>query len=232
MTAITPAERIISLRDVSMTRGDRQVLSGINLDVYRGDFLAITGPNGGGKTTLLRIILRLLKPTQGTVRYFSGGCVAKHLSTGYLPQKNSIDSRFPITVRQVVESGLVSGAGRELPDHRAKVDEMLADIGLSHKADSPIGALSGGQLQRTLLGRALVAPHELIVLDEPLSYIDREFEQRMYEIIARRAESATVLLVSHEMTQFARMANRHVIIDHTLSECRSHSHNVHYDCEV
>lgn len=98
---------IISLRDISRRWDGKDVLSDINFDVRRGDFVAITGPNGGGKTTLLRIILKLLKPTSGTVTYMDDGQPVENLSIGYLPQKNMIDARFPITVGEVVASGLI-----------------------------------------------------------------------------------------------------------------------------
>ena len=103
----THPDTIISLRGVTQRWDQRTVLQGVDLDINRGDFIAITGPNGGGKTTLLRIILKLLKPTAGTVTYLHEGNPVKKLSIGYLPQKNMIDSRFPITVSEVVASGLI-----------------------------------------------------------------------------------------------------------------------------
>ena len=95
-----------SLRDVSMSHDRRTVLANVNLDIDRGDFIAITGPNGGGKTTLLRIILKLLKPTTGSVTYLADGRPTRYLNIGYLPQKNMIDSRFPITVGEVIRLGV------------------------------------------------------------------------------------------------------------------------------
>lgn len=222
--------KIIDIDGVGMVRDGKRILSDIDLSVDAGDFLAITGPNGGGKTTLLRIILKLLKPTAGSVCYFTDGAEVKRLSIGYLPQKNSIDSRFPMTVKQVISSGLLGVNGLDKARAEELTDSTLRDVELTDKANSPIGALSGGQLQRTLLGRALIAPHDVLVLDEPLSYIDRAFENKIYELIARRAPYTTIILVSHEMTRFAQMANRHLIIDRTLTECHSASHRIHCDC--
>lgn len=224
---------IIRLDGITMRRERRTVLSDIHLDVDQGDFLAITGPNGGGKTTLLRIMLRLLKPTGGTVTYFgTSGQPGATLRIGYLPQKNAIDSRFPISVRQVIASGL---AGHMAPgvsgkEADAMVNEMLRRVELHSHAGSPIGEISGGQLQRALLGRALIASPELLVLDEPLSYLDRHFEKKLYDELAAIAPETTIVLVSHEMTRIAGMATRHVVIDHTLTECHYASHAVHYDC--
>lgn len=229
MTATLP-ETIISLRDISQRWDNRTVLSGINFDVNRGDFIAITGPNGGGKTTLLRIILKLLKPTTGSVTYMRDGVPTKSLSIGYLPQKNMIDSRFPITVREVVASGLLGDkTGKE--ETKALTDETIRIIGLEEHASKSIGSLSGGQLQRALLGRAIISQPRLLVLDEPLSYVDKQFEHYIYDLVDRLSHTTTILLVSHEMSTIAGMANRHLIIDHTLHECPSHHHHVHYECD-
>ncbi len=220
---------IISLRDVSRRWEGKVTLSDINFDVKRGDFIAITGPNGGGKTTLLRIILKLLKPTSGTVRYLEDGHTVDNLSIGYLPQKNMIDSHFPITVEEVVASGLI-GEGMSRDETAELTGKTLALMGLEDHAGKSIGTLSGGQLQRALLGRAIISSPKVLVLDEPLSYVDKQFEQYIYTLVERLSATTTILLVSHEMSTIAGMANRHLIVDHSLHECHSPHHHVHYDC--
>lgn len=220
---------IISLRDISRRWDGKDILTDINFDVRRGDFIAITGPNGGGKTTLLRIILKLLKPSSGSVTYFSDGHPVEKLSIGYLPQKNMIDSRFPITVSEVVASGL-TGVDIDKDRADALTGKILGLMGLAEHAGMSIGVLSGGQLQRALLGRAIISSPEVLVLDEPLSYVDKRFEQSIYELVDRLSSTTTILLVSHEMSTIAGMANRHLIIDHALHECHSPHHHVHYDC--
>lgn len=215
-----------------MSWENRRVLSDVSLDVRQHDFLAITGPNGGGKSTLLRIILRLLKPTAGTVTYYdTSGNRINNLHIGYLPQKNMIDSRFPITVKEVIASGLAGPHGSRLPDHSRLVDEALDTVELRSHADSAIGALSGGQLQRALLGRAIISRPDVLVLDEPLSYLDKNFEQHTYRILQSLAPHTTILLVSHEMTTIATMASRHLIIDNNLHECTAHHHFIRTDCQ-
>ncbi len=230
MQTSSDKQTIISLRDISRTWEGRTVLSDINLDVNLGDFIAITGPNGGGKTTLLRIILRLLTPSTGTVTYLHEGVPTDSLSIGYLPQKNMIDSRFPITVEEVVASGLL-GSGISKQESRRLTAETLGLIGLSGHSSKSIGTLSGGQLQRALLGRAVISHPSVLVLDEPLSYVDKQFEHYIYDLVAELSHDTTILLVSHEMSTIADMANRHLIIDHTLRECHSAHHHVHYDCD-
>ncbi len=214
-------EPLIELRGVGMTRPARTVLSGVDLTVRRGDFIAVTGPNGGGKTTLLRIILRLLQPTEGTVTYLPAlGTV------GYLPQKNRIDAMFPISVSEVISSGLLAVKGLDKAERLRRVDEVLHLIGLESHAKSPIGAISGGQLQRTLLGRAIISCPDLLIMDEPLSYLDKEFEQRTLDLIAHMASHSTIILVSHDMTGITGMATRHLLVDRTVSECEAHHHRI------
>lgn len=223
-------ELIIALRHITKRWEQKTVLNDINFDVHQGDFIAITGPNGGGKTTLLRILLRLLKPTEGTVTYYHEGKPVKDLSIGYLPQKNLIDSRFPISVSEVIASGLI-GEQLSKDEIRTRVRETTELMGLESHADASIGNLSGGQLQRALLGRAIISKPHVLVLDEPLSYVDKRFEHHIYDLVEELAKSTTLLLVSHEMSTIAGMANRHLIIDHNLTECHSAHHHVHYDCE-
>lgn len=217
---------LVSISDVSMGWEGRTVLSHVSMHVCEGDFIAITGPNGGGKTTLLKLILGLLKPMSGKVVRN-----VRNLTIGYLPQKNMIDSQFPISVSQVIKSGLIGMKNLDPAEREARYRETLKAVGLENHAEQAIGVLSGGQIQRALLGRAIISRPQLLVLDEPLSYIDKRFEAHLYELMREIARTTTIVLVSHEMSTIAGMANRHFIVDHTLHECTAHHHYVHTGCD-
>lgn len=224
---------LIELNGVSHQYTNRIVLQDVSLTVGEGDFIAITGRNGGGKTTLLRLILRLIRPTVGTVIHHTMPGTDRPLNIGYLPQKNMIDSRFPITVREVITMGLDKRTFKRLNyAQRAQIDDTIALMGLDDVADNPIGDISGGQLQRALLGRAIITEPDLLVMDEPLSYIDKHFERHLYDIIGRLADHITILLVSHDVTTVAQMANRHLIVDRTITECHSHQHFITLSCDI
>ena len=216
---------IISLEDVSVAYDRKTVLDHIGLSVHKGDFMAITGPNGGGKTTLLRVMLRLLKPTSGRVVYYSDSREVNRLPIGYLPQKSMIDTKFPISVRETVMSGLARGVFGRLPgDAGEKFDAAVELCGIGEYLHKGVGELSGGQLQRTLLARAVISDPEVLVLDEPLSYVDKQFEHRIYSIMEQLSRRTTIILVSHEMSVISGMANRHLIVDHGITECHALHH--------
>jgi zinc transport system ATP-binding protein len=224
---------IVQLRDVAVALDGRTILSDINMEVQRGSFVAITGPNGGGKTTLLRTLLRLIRPTCGRVIYRDPqGREIKKLRIGYLPQKNMIDTRFPVTVAEVMLSGLFHSLRHRCTqaDYR-RLQETLTLVGADKFRNHPIGELSGGQLQRTLIGRALISRPELLVLDEPLSYVDKQFERQIYDIMATVARHTTIVLVSHEMSIISSMATHHLIVDHGIHPCHALHHYIPDACE-
>lgn len=224
-------EKLIELNDITVRFEGKTALDDVSLTVAKGDFMAITGPNGGGKTTLLRVMLRLLKPNAGTIEYFNDGIPVKNLRIGYLPQKSKIDTRFPITVAETIKSGQLKGFfSRRTSEDDDAFERVVDTCGVADYLDRTVGVLSGGQLQRTLLARAIVSNPELIVLDEPLSYVDKNFEQQIYSIMETLARDHTIVLVSHEMSVISGMANRHIIVDHTIHECHAHHHFIPSNC--
>lgn len=193
---------ILSLRGIAAAYDKKQVLYDINLDVYEHDFLGIIGPNGGGKTTLIKVMLGLLKPTAGSVSFFHNGTKSNTLCMGYLPQYTKVDKKFPICVEEVVLSGLSSRKpliGGYSHEQKKKAEEVIERMGLEGLNKRPIGQLSGGQLQRALLGRAVISDPQLLILDEPSTYIDKKFEARLYELLGEINRECAIVLVSHDI---------------------------------
>ena len=174
---------ILRLEDASIGYSDTLVLEHFDWSIQRGERWAITGPNGCGKTTLMRTLLRLIPLRGGRLSYFdAAGRETNALVTSYLPQINQIDRHFPIRVWEVIDSGLP----KVLRDPKARREERsrLAEaVGVHELLDNPIGRLSGGQLQRTLLARALASQPELLILDEPLSFLDRAYKQSFQSLL-------------------------------------------------
>ena len=188
---------IIKIRNLDAAYHGKLVLSKVSLSIMQHDFIGIIGPNGGGKTTLLKIIMGQMKPLKGTVEYY-----IDRSDIGYLPQGYSLDERFPITVREVVESGLenrMKFGGRTSKTQKLQVDSILQRTGIADLHLRSIGELSGGEMQRTLLARALVSSPRLLVLDEPDTYVDNRFEMELYGLLRELNETIAILLVSHDI---------------------------------
>ena len=227
---------LIEIKNLSAGYDSRTVLRNVNLTVYDRDFLGIIGPNGGGKTTFIKCILGLLKPTAGEILYSDKrfvtsdkqGSAAQRpaltanrsvLKMGYLPQYNSIDRKFPITVEEVILSGLSSQKSlisRFTATHREKARQVIARMGLEGLEKRAIGALSGGQLQRALLGRAIISDPALVVLDEPSTYIDKRFEARLYELLAEINHDCAIILVSHDIGTVLQQVKSIACVNETL----------------
>lgn len=217
---------IIEIKNLNAGYDGRSVLRDVNLTVYERDFLGIIGPNGGGKTTLIKCILGLLKPTSGEIILASHLTADSQLSTlncqltmGYLPQYNSIDRKFPITVKDVILSGLSSKKSlisRFTAQHREKAHQVIARMGLEGLEERAIGALSGGQLQRALLGRAIISDPEVVILDEPSTYIDKRFEARLYELLAEINKDCAIILVSHDIGTVLQQVKSIACVNETL----------------
>lgn len=223
--------KLIEIKDTTVKYDRKTILDHVSLTIYKGDFVAITGPNGGGKTTLLKVLLRLIKPNAGTVAYYDERGLTKRLRLGYLPQKSNIDTNFPITVAETIRSGQITGLfHRRSSEDESEMNKVVELCGVGSYLNQTVGELSGGQLQRTLLARALVSKPDVIVLDEPLSYVDKTFERQIYSIMETLAKSHTMILVSHEMSVISGMANRHIIVDRGIHECKAHHHSI-AECE-
>ena len=196
------ASPIIEIKNLSFTFNGHDVLKNVDLTVNKGEFLALIGPNGGGKTTLLRILLGLLQPHRGTIKVF--GRPPRDIShrIGYVPQDVQLNRNFPVSAIDVVLMGrLRSGKGRSRysREDRMMAQNALSKVELNHCANRRIDELSGGQRQRIFIARALVSEPELLLLDEPTSSIDTPSQSEFYALLKDLNQSATILLVSHDL---------------------------------
>ena len=181
------SEALLSLSAVNLVLGDKTLLEDINLQLSAGEIVTVVGPNGAGKTTLLRVALGLQKPTSGDVH------CASDIIVGYVPQKLHIDPTFPITVRRFL------ALGRSNPG--TQFDALLAEVGAKHVIDSPLQNLSGGELQRVLMARALIRNPNVLVLDEPVQGVDVHGQAELYDLISRVSSErgCAILMVSHDL---------------------------------
>ncbi|MDR2679877.1 MAG: ABC transporter ATP-binding protein [Tannerella sp.] len=212
-------EKLIEIRNLTVVYDTKPVLKNVDLDVWDGDFLGITGPNGGGKTTLLKAILGLMKPVAGNISFFDCGKPVSSLKIGYLPQINPIDRRFPISVYEVVASGLAreKKSFRDFSaEQKSRVHNLITQMGLEQFSKRAIGELSGGQLQRALLARAVVSEPQILILDEPNTYVDKHFESRFYELLGEINKKTAVMLVSHDVGTLLTMVKNVACVNETL----------------
>lgn len=215
---------LIEIKELSAAYDGHTVLKNVNLIVYEQDFLGIIGPNGGGKTTLIKCILGLLKPTAGKIEYYStrneeASPKQSKMSMGYLPQYNSLDKKFPINVEEVILSGLSSQKpliSRFTSEDRVKGEQVIKRMGLEGLGKRAIGTLSGGQMQRALLGRAIISNPEVLVLDEPSTYIDKRFEAHLYKLLAELNHECAIILVSHDIGTVLQQVKSIACVNETL----------------
>lgn len=222
--------KLLQIENLSVSYDKKVVLRDVSLTVNKLDFLGIIGPNGGGKTTLIKTILGLKSPDKGKISFFKEGQKVERIKIGYLPQYNNIDKKFPISVRETILSGL-SGQKSLLKrfsrQQLLKVEETIERMGLTGLEERPIGQLSGGQMQRALLGRAVVSDPDIVVLDEPSTYIDKQFEAKLYELLKEINKERAILLVSHDINTVKQNAKAivHIVncqlsVDNRPLECR------------
>jgi zinc transport system ATP-binding protein len=192
---------LLSVKNASVRLDGDLVLENASIDVNKNDFIGIIGPNGGGKTTLIKMMLGLIKPIGGSVEYHIPHAIGKS-KIGYLPQVHEFDSKFPISVEEVILSGLAGKRrliSRHAPEDRRKAQYWMEKLGIIDIKRKPIGNLSGGEKQRAFLCRSLISDPELIILDEPDTYVDNRFEKELYEELQELNERMAIVLVSHDV---------------------------------
>lgn len=199
-------DKILEIQGVTAGYNGHIVLENVNLSVHERDFIGVVGANGSGKTTLLKVLLGLLSPIRGKVRFFFGENGQPKKYIGYMPQVSSFDKKFPITVRDVVISGLTGSVGmfgRFSGSDKARSRAVMEQMGVRHLEKRAIGELSGGQMQRVFLARALISSPRLLVLDEPNTFVDKTFEKSFYEILKELNKEMAIILVSHDLGMIA-----------------------------
>lgn len=208
---------LIHINHLTFAWDTEPVLEEIDLKIYDTDFIGMIGPNGGGKSTLIKMILGLLTPQKGKI-FFREDLRSGKRPIGYLPQLKQLDRNFPISVQDVVRSGSLM---RNVPfrnneEEKNRVTELLRETGIEGLRRKAIGNLSGGELQRVFLCRALISDPKLLILDEPGTYIDSRFEMEIFEKLKELNEKMAILVVSHDIDLISAYSRSMVFMDRKL----------------
>lgn len=212
---------IIYFKNLSFAYQESPILKNVSFSIFEGEAIGIIGPNGGGKTTLLKLILGFLSPTSGSVSVFNSA-PSKHISdVGYVPQAMHFDRQFPISVFELVLMGRLS----KLPWYGiyAKKDkeaalEALETVELSNFANAPFSTLSGGQAQRALIARALASEPKILLLDEPTASVDSNAEAYIYSLLKSLQGKITILMVTHDLNAAINQVQRVLCVQNEVVE--------------
>lgn len=208
---------IIDMQNVSFSYGQRPLFNRVALHVHQGEFLAVVGPNGGGKSTLLKLLLGLLRPSQGRILLLGQAPVEARAAVGYLSQQSHLDPAFPLSVLDLVMMGCL-GAGLSGAACRRNALAALGSVGLNGLEKQKVFDLSGGQRQRVLIARALVANPQVLFLDEPTTSLDPKAEQELFDLLERLNQAGlTILVVSHDLSFVSPYVQRVICINHDLA---------------
>lgn len=209
----------VAIHDVTFAYRETPVLEEVTLSIHSGEFIGIIGPNGGGKSTLLKIIMGFLKPTKGSVEVFGTSPKASRSLFAYVPQAMQYDRQFPISVLELVLSGCLSTMpwyGTYSSKDYEAAHAALHKVGLSGLLQRPFGSLSGGQAQRALIARALVSEPKLLLLDEPTASVDARAEAEIYSILESLREKMTILMVTHDLNAVIKYVDRVICVQRNV----------------
>jgi zinc transport system ATP-binding protein len=217
-------QKALSITDVYFRYGTLSALESVNVEIESGEFVGIFGPNGGGKTTFLKLVLGLLLPQKGKVHLLGQlPEQARHL-IGYVPQSNRLDRDFPIDVLEMVMMGALNKLnwlGRYPPEVKHQALQAIDKVGLRHKARSSFGTLSGGEAQRALIARAILDEPRMLILDEPTANIDSEGEQQIHELLLQLNKSMTILMVTHDLQTILDKAGRLLCVQRKVTSLQA-----------
>jgi len=230
----------IQVEHVSYSYEGVEVLQDVTFSLERGEFLGIIGPNGGGKTTLLKLLLGIFKPDRGSIRVLGQEPHAASHRVGYVPQNMGSTRSFPISVMEVALMGRLSRSRigkRYTEEDREKVRRVLEKVGMWEHRDRPIGKLSGGQRQRVFIARALSTDPEILFLDEPTAGVDAEFQTHIYDFLEELNREVTIVVITHDIgvvssyMKSIACLNRHLIL-HEGSQITQKMIDMAYQCPV
>jgi zinc transport system ATP-binding protein len=202
----------VQINNLNVSYNNLKVLEDINLTVAENDFIGIIGPNGGGKTTLLKALTGIIEPDNGSINVFGKSISEENGLVGYVPQFSSFENTFPISVYNVVRMGMIHKRQYET----SKIDEILKSVELFDIKNKLIGELSGGQKQRVLIARALVSKPKVLLLDEPTSSIDPKTGKSVYGLLNKLNETTTIILVSHDIGAISSYVKKIACLNKTL----------------
>ena len=212
-------EPVIEIQNLWVNYDATVALKGVDLTVRRGDIFGIIGPNGGGKSTLLKAILGLVQPTQGRIRILGEPPEQGRRHIGYVPQHALFDREFPISVLDVVIMGCLSRKRRVswyTREDRIAAQDALMSVGMLELADKQISSLSGGQKQRVFIARTLVSKPEILLLDEPTASVDQNIKESIYDLLSHIGKDMTVILVTHDIGVVSTLVDRVACLNQTL----------------
>ena len=218
---------VFEVKNLFYSAGNQSILEDISLTILPGDYCAIIGPNGGGKTTLIRILLGLEKPTRGSLKLFGQDLkqFKRWYKVGYVPQRSAqLDQNFPATVLEVVKMGRIAKQGlfqRYTKEDYAAIENAMIKMDVSTIQNKLIGELSGGQRQRVMIARALASKPEVLILDEPNTGVDVVSQQRFYKLLKElnREEKMTIIFITHDIGVIADDIGRLFTVNQTLLTC-------------
>jgi zinc transport system ATP-binding protein len=217
-------KKVLSIKNLSFYYDALPALENVNVDIEEGEFIGIFGPNGGGKTTLLKLILGLEHPQKGKVRLFDLSPEEARQWIGYVPQAIRLDRDFPISVLEVVKMGALKKLdwlGRYPSEVNARALEALEQVGLKHKAKASFGTLSGGEAQRALIARAIVDDPRILILDEPTANIDPQGEQSIHELLIELNQTMTILMVTHDLQTIVDKVGRLLCVQRKVTSLKA-----------
>jgi zinc transport system ATP-binding protein len=217
-------EKVLETKHLFFQYDSMLTLEDVNVEIFQGDFVGIFGPNGGGKTTLLKLMMGLLRPKKGEILLFGKPPEEMRDRIGYVPQAIRFDRDFPISVLEVVMMGMLgklSWSGGYPSDAKRKAIDALERVGLSHKAKASFGSLSGGEAQRTLIARAIVDSPTLLLLDEPTANVDTEAEQNIYAELAALNQTMTILMVTHDLQTIVDKAGKLLCVQRRVTSLQA-----------